>query len=201
LDIGETYARNVAIPLFATLPVVSTWLVRTNPGLVGRVSPVIAKVFAPLVLVTLVVFLLAFVRQGKDPFNDREFLILFNAMLIGVLAILFFAVTEASREEGGRLKDGVLFGLAAVTLAVNGIALTAIGYRTFSMGVTPNRLAVTGANILMFANLAVIAYDLWLSMNGRREKSPDRSIAAFLPWYAGWTAVVVFLFPLIFGNR
>jgi hypothetical protein len=201
LDIGEEYARNVAIPLFATLPLVSTWLVRSNPALVGKVSPVIARVFAPLVLITLFAFLLAFIGQGKDPFNDREFLVLFNGLLIGVLAIVFFSLTEASREDGGRFRYGILFALSVLTLIVNGIALSAISYRTFSMGVTPNRLAVTGANLLMFANLAVIAYDIWLSMNGKGRKSPDRSIAAFLPWYAGWTAVVVFLFPLIFGNR
>jgi hypothetical protein len=201
LDIAEDYATNVALPLAATLPIVATWLVRSNPSLVGRVSPVIAKVFAPLVLVTLVVFMGAFIFQGKDPFNDRDFLIIFNALLIGVLAIVFFAVTEASREEGGRFKFGVLFTLAAVTLAVNGLALSAIGYRTYSMGITPNRLAVMGANILMFVNMAVIAYDLWASMKGNSRKLPDRSIAAFLPWYAGWTAAVVFLLPLVFGNR
>jgi hypothetical protein len=201
LDIGETYARNVAIPLFATLPLVSTWLVRSNPALVGRVSPVIARVFAPLVLITLFAFLLAFIGQGKDPFNDREFLVLFNGLLIGVLAIVFFSLTEASREEGGRFRYGILFGLSALTLVVNGIALSAISYRMFSMGLTPNRLAVTGANLLMFVNLAWIAYDLWMTMGGRSRKSPDRSIAAFLPWYAGWTAVVVFLFPILFSNR
>ena len=201
LDIAENYAKNVALPLAATLPIVATWLVRSNPSLVGRVSPVIAKVFAPLVLVTLVVFLGAFIIQGKDPFNDRDFLVVFNALLIGVLAIVFFAVTEASREDGGRFKFGVLAALAAVTLAVNGIALSAIGYRAVSMGITPNRMAVMGANILMFVNMAVIAFDLWDSVKGNGRRSPDRSIAAFLPWYAGWTAVVVFLFPLIFGNR
>jgi hypothetical protein len=201
LDISQQYATNVAIPLAATLPIIATWLVRSNPALVGKVSPVIAKVFAPLVLVTLVVFLGAFVAQDKDPFNDRDFLVLFNALLIGVLAIVFFAVTEASREAGGRFKNGILFTLAVVTLVVNGIALSAIAYRTVSMGVTPNRLAVLGANILMFVNMAVIAYDLWKSMRGVGSTSPDRSIASFLPWYAGWTAVVVFLFPLVFGYR
>ena len=201
LDISQQYATNVAIPLAATLPIVATWLVLKNPALVGRVSPVIAKVFAPLVLVTLVVFLGAFVSQDKDPFNDRDFLVLFNALLIGVLAIVFFAVTEASREAGGRFKIGVLLTLAVVTLVVNGIALSAIGYRTFSMGITPNRLAVMGANILMFVNMAVIAYDLWTSMKGNARRLPDRSIAAFLPWYTGWTAAVVFLFPLVFGYR
>lgn len=201
LDIAEGYAKNVAVPLAAALPLVATWLVRSNPALVGRVSPVIARVFAPLVLITLFAFLLAFIGQGKDPFNDREFLVLFNGLLIGVLAIVFFSLTEASREEGGRFRYGILFGLSALTLVVNGIALSAISYRMFSMGLTPNRLAVTGANLLMFVNLAWIAYDLWMTMGGRSRKSPDRSIAAFLPWYAGWTAVVVFLFPILFGNR
>ena len=199
LDIAEGYARNVVVPLAAALPLVATWLVRSNPALVGRVSPVIAKVFAPLVLLTLAAFLVAFVSQGKDPFNDREFLILFNALLIGVLAIVFFSLTEASREDGGRFRNGILLALSILTLVVNAIALSAITYRTMSMGITPNRLAVTGANLLMFANLAYIAYDLWASMKGEGRRSPDRSIAAFLPLYGAWTAVVVFVFPLVFG--
>ena len=176
----------------------SLLVVRNELGSIDTPRGIIRTVWR-LVLLTLAGFLVAFVSQGKDPFNDREFLILFNALLIGVLAIVFFSLTEASREDGGRFRNGILLALSILTLVVNGIALSAILYRTMSMGVTPNRLAVTGANLLMFANMACIAYDLWASMRGEGRRSPDRSIAAFLPLYGAWTAIVVFVFPLVFG--
>ncbi|GAB1374555.1 hypothetical protein MASR1M46_14410 [Bacteroidales bacterium] len=68
----------------------------------GKVSPVIAKIFSPLVLIMLLVFLSAMAFSGKDPYNDREFLIIFNALLVGVMAIIFFSVAESS--SGGAMQ-------------------------------------------------------------------------------------------------
>jgi hypothetical protein len=45
----------------------------------------------------LVVYLIAIVYSGKNPYNNREFLLIFNALLIGVMAIIFFSVAETSK--------------------------------------------------------------------------------------------------------
>ncbi|MCW3116112.1 MAG: hypothetical protein JWM28_194, partial [Chitinophagaceae bacterium] len=97
LNIKKFYFENVVIFAVAASPIVGTYLTETNPQIVNKVSPVIAKIFSPLVLITVIAYLVAIVISGKDPYNDREFLLTFNALLIGVMAIIFFSVAGTSR--------------------------------------------------------------------------------------------------------
>ena len=184
----------------AASPIVGTYFIRTNPQLVSRVSPVIAKVFTPLVLVTLVTYLVAVVSSGKDPYRDREFLLIFNILLIGVMALILFSATETSKRSKNRTMKFLLFALSLVTVAVNGIALSAILFRILEWGITPNRLAVLGSNILILTHLLVVTYRLYQTI--RRNQEVERvaqSIAIFLPIYSIWTVLVTFAFPLFFG--
>ncbi len=81
-DIEKFYTEYIIIFGLAALPIIATYITQTNPQLVNKVSPVIAKIFSPLVLITLVVYLVAILFSGKDPYNDRDFLMVFNALLI-----------------------------------------------------------------------------------------------------------------------
>lgn len=83
--IENFYFENIVVFGLPAAPIVGTYLIQTNPQLVGKVSPVIAKIFSPLVLVMLVIYLIAMGYSGKDPYNDREFLMIFNALLISTL--------------------------------------------------------------------------------------------------------------------
>lgn len=200
--IEEFYFEYVGIFGLAAAPIVGTYLTQTNPQLVDKVSPVIARIFSPLVLTMLVLYLLAIFYSGKDPYNDREFLIIFNLLLIGVMAIIFFSVAEGSKTSGSAASIWVLFLLSAVTIAVNGIALSAILFRIGEWGITPNRLAVLGGNLLILLNLLFITIQLFRSLTKKAYlEAVGRSIAVFLPVYCVWAIIVVFLFPLIFGFK
>lgn len=199
LEIEEFYFRNIAIWGIAASPIVGTYLVQNNPLLVSKVSPVIARVFTPLVLATLIIYLGAVVYTGKNPYNDREFLLVFNLLLIGVMAIILFSVAETSRNASGRTGRILLFALSAVTITVNGIALSAIVFRMSAWGITPNRLAVLGSNILILFNLLMVAYRLYRSIAHAGEiDRAMRSITGFLPLYGVWFMVVTFGFPILF---
>ena len=126
LPIKEFYFEYIAIWGLAASPIVGTYLVRTNPQLVNKVSPVIAKVFTPLLLIMLVIYLFAVIFTGKDPYNDREFLLIFNALLIGVMAIILFSIAATSKNSDSKIGALALLGLSTVTIIVNGIALSAI---------------------------------------------------------------------------
>ena len=167
IHIEEFYFKNIGIWGLAAAPIVGTYLVQTNPQLVNKVSPVIAKIFTPLVLVTLVVYLIAVIYTGKDPYNDREFLLIFNMLLIGVMAIIFFSIAESSKTSGSKIITLMLFALSIVTIIVNGIALSAIIFRISEWGITPNRLAVLGSNILILLNL--LYYVLQIIQNNKRQ--------------------------------
>lgn len=199
-QIEQFYFEYVGVLGLAAAPIVGTYLTQTNPQLVHKVSPVIAKIFSPLVLIMLFIYLFAIIFSGKDPYNDREFLIIFNLLLIGVMAIIFFSVAENSKTTGNTTANWVLFLLSAVTIVVNGIALSAILFRIAEWGITPNRLAVLGSNLLMLLNLLFITIRLFKSLNRKTDiAAVGRTIALFLPVYFAWVVFVVFAFPLIFG--
>jgi hypothetical protein len=202
IRIEEFYFQYIVISGVAASPIIGTYLVQTNPQLVNKVSPVIARVFTPLVLVTLVIYLLAVIYTGKDPYNDREFLLIFNLMLIGVMAIILFSIAEIPKNSDSKIGTLLLFGLSIVTVIINGIALSAIAFRISEWGITPNRIAVLGGNILILANLLIVTYRLFKTLKDRNEiENVEKSIASFLPVYIVWTILVTFVFPILFSFK
>jgi hypothetical protein len=207
LDIEDFYFEYFAIWGLAAVPVVGAYLVLNNPRMVGSVSPVIARIFTPLVLFMLLVYLGAMVFTGKDPYNDREFLLVFNVLLIGVMALILFSVSEF-RDRGSSSKKvqrgfsmGVLllFVLSVVTVVTNGIALSAILFRISEWGFSPNRIAVLGSNLLVLANMVMVAHRLFYCVNQRERVDEVQSvIARFMPYYALWTFIVTFILPVVY---
>lgn len=199
-DIKKYYFSYVVICGLAALPIIATFLTQAQPTLVNRVSPVIANLFSPVALVMLTVYLITTVFSQKSPYHDREFLLLFNILLIGVMALIFFSVTETSPTGKNRFQIIILFLLSAVTLVANGIALSAVLFRISEWGITPNRAAVMGANILMLIHLLYMGIRLFGAVTRKTDLSlVGKSMAIFLPIYGLWSAVVTFLFPLFFG--
>ncbi|GAB3247008.1 DUF4153 domain-containing protein [Larkinella harenae] len=201
-DIKKFYFNYVVICGLAAVPIVGTFLTQTQPTLVNKVSPVIANLFSPVALVMLVIYLVATVFSGKNPYHDREFLLLFNALLVGVMALIFFSVAETTPSRKNRTQLFILFLLSAVTLLVNGIALSAVLFRIAEWGITPNRAAVLGANLLMLSHLLYIGIRLLGALTRKTDLAlVGRSMNVFLPIYSVWSAVVTFLFPLLFGFK
>ena len=201
-NIAEFYFQYIVVCGLPAVPIVGTVLTQNIPELVQKVSPIIARIFSPLVLVTLLVYLGAIVFSGKDPYNDREFLLIFNILLIGVMALIFFSVAERAKTSAHRYEIMVLLLLSVVTILVNSIALSAIVFRISEWGFTPNRTAVLGANILILTNLLLVTQKLVKVLTRDADLTEvGKSIAAFLPVYWGWTAVVTFLFPFVFGFK
>ena len=200
--IEEFYFNYIGVFGLAAAPIIGTYLTQTNPQLVGKVSPVIARIFSPLVLIMLVIYLVAIFYSGKDPYNDREFLLIFNALLIGVMAIIFFSVAETSKTTTSQTEIWILFLLSVITIMVNGIALSAILFRISEWGITPNRAAVLGSNVLILINLLLVTTQLFRVISKKSSiTGVGKVISFYLPVYLLWTIIVTFLFPLIFGFK
>ena len=181
-------------------PIVTAFIVRFFPAISSRVAPVIARIFTPLVLVTLLIYLGTILWSGKDPYNDRDFLMVFNLMLIGVMGLIVFSVAETTTGTRQRFNETVLLLLTVVALLINLVALSAIIYRLGEYGFTPNRTAVLGANLLIFIHLTWIGLDLFrVGFRRKPLQKLEETIAAFLPAYAIWMLGVIFIFPLVFG--
>ncbi len=199
ISIEDFYFRYLVLSILPSVPLFATFLVRTNASLVSKISPVIARIFTPLVTITLALFLGAVLYTGKDPYNDREFLLVFNGILIGVMALILFSLGEATKTNASRVHQYFLVVLAALAILDNGIALSAIGYRLFEFGITPNRLAVLGSNAIVMVHLMLATKKLWEFLKGQKTmEEVELSITDYLPVYAVWAAIVSFLFPLLF---
>ncbi len=202
LDIENIYTEYIVATGAAAAPVFASWLLEKYPNMVSRIAPVIAGIFSPLVLITLIIFLLTFIISGKDPYNDRDFLIIFNVMLLGVMAIIIFSVSETSVIRKQKFNAAVLFALSIFTIVIDLIALSAIFYRLGEYGMTPNRLAVLVSNILVLGNLILIMTDLFrINFRSGQFSKVETTVARYLPVYLIWVLIVTFGFPLLFGMK
>jgi len=202
LKINEFYFQYIGIFGLSSAPIVGTYLTQTNPQLVGKISPLIARIFSPLVLVMLVIYLIAIIYSGKDPYNDREFLLIFNGLLVGVMAIIFFSLAENTGAPKKQAEIWILLLLSFVTIILNSIALSAILFRISEWGITPNRTAVLGSNVLILIHLIMVSRQLYKAVFNKMSISEvGKTITFYLPIYVLWTIIVTFLFPLIFGVK
>jgi len=201
-QIADTYMENVGIFGLAALPVVATWINRMNPLLVGRISPLIARIFSPLVLVMLSIYLAAMGYAGKNPYHDREFLMLFNVLLLAVLALIFFAIPAEGNAGDSKIWLWILFLLAVLTAGVNVIALSAILFRLSSWGVTPNRLAVLVANGLIMITMLRVTWQLLQVLRGKESlESAGVPMGQIMPILALWALFVTLAFPFLFAFK
>lgn len=202
MNIGRFYSENIVFTGAAAAPVVASFLIERFPVVVNKTASIIAGIFSPIVLVTLVVFLMAMLITGKDPYNDRDFLLIFNVMLLGVMGIIIFSVSETSLIRNRKVRAGLLFTLSVISVIIDIVALSAIVYRLGEYGLSPNRLAVLVSNLLVFTNLVLIMIDFFgIVFRSKDHSRVELTTARFLPVYMGWMIFVVFLFPLIFGMK
>lgn len=202
LKIDQFYRDYIAIWGLVSAPVVATYIIRSYPSMTNKIAPIIASIFSPLVLITLVIYLISIPFAGKNPYNDRNFLLVFNLMLLGVMGLITFSVSETSIQKKQRFNELIIFLIVALTLVIDLVALSAILYRVGEFGFTANRAAVLGSNLLIFCNLILVVIDLYKVIFKQKDiRQVELTIAAYLPVYAIWTILVVFGFPLVFGLK
>ena len=200
INIEQFYFEQIAVWGLGAIPMLSTYLVQNNPQLVNKISPTIARIFTPIVLIMLFVFLCTLIYTGKNIYNDRNFLLLFNGVLLAVMAIILFSLTATVNNSKSKIHLIMLFSLSLLTIIANAIALSAIAFRLTTLGISPNRLAVLGANLLMFIHLLFVSFALIKNIKGKVDvQAIEAEIALFIPAYAVWAAFVVFMMPFIFN--
>lgn len=198
-DFSEFFMRYLFWYGLVAIPLLATFLIERIPG--GKIpfASILARVFSPLFLILVVGYLLAVLASQKSPFLDRDVLIVFNVLLAVVLAISIFSILERPANPRGSTQDIINLALAVVTLLLDGLALAAILFRLTSYGLTPNRIAVLGANLLFFVHLVGICF-FYIRLLARRGSLDQLEgwIVQYLPAYAVWVVFVTVAFPLIF---
>lgn len=199
MDISELYFENIVVMGVASLAIVASYVVQRYGKLTQSIAPLLAKVFSPLVLLTLIIYLIAMLVLGKNPFVDRDFLISFNVILVLVLAITIYLITERSSKQEPQFIDVLNFGLIVCALIINIVALVAMTFRLTSFGITPNRLTSLILNVLIMIHLIRIGY---VSLRFLQKKgtliSIQSAVTIWFPVYGLWALIVIVVFPLIF---
>ena len=200
MNIEKFYIEYVAFSGAVAAPMVALYLVKLYPTITNKIAPVIARVFTPIVLITLAVYLISLVFSKSNIQEDRELLILFNIMLLAVTAIIVFSLSELSKSDKS-FNVLMLFALALLAIVINAIALFAIITR-LTEGFTPNRTVVLVSNVLIFVNLVQIALNLLqVYFTGKPLRQVEVAVAKYLPVYFAWTIIVIFVLPFVFGMK
>ena len=181
---------------------VAAWLVEAKQSVVENMAPVLTMIFTPLFAALLLVFVGAMLWTGNAIDVGREVLIGFDLLLALVLGLLLYAISARDPQAPPRLFDRLQMALVVCALLVDVLALWAIASRIAEFGFSPNRVAALGENIILLVNLgwSAVLYGRFLA--GLATFAPlERWQTRYVPVYAGWAAVVVVVFPVVFGFR
>lgn len=200
IKIIDWYMKNVVVYGAIASPIVATYIIVNITRNKLKIAPIVGKIFSPLLLITFIAYLIAMIAEGESPYANRDFLLVYNAMLLIVLATIIFVISERTDTSEWLNTDLNNLGLLIVVLILDLIALSAIGHRLKTYGLSPNKIIVLGANILILINLLGILYHYVRFFRKTIQfKTIEQWIAAFLPVYSFWSMFVVFIFPFLFS--
>jgi hypothetical protein len=171
----------------------------------SKLVALLMRVLLPLTLLVLVVYLAFIPFNFREPFDNRDVLIIYNGMLFAVIALLVGAtpvgLADLSPRVARWLRRGII-AVAVLALIVSVYALAAIVYRTALDRLTPNRLTFIGWNVINIGLLALILlYQARAKSNGWLH-ALHRAFSAGTVAYAAWTLAMILALPWLFGiNR
>jgi len=197
----ETFIQFWLLPCGAMgAVVVGAWLVEAKQSVVENMAPVLTRLFTPLFAAVLVTFLGTMLFTGRGVDIERNLLIAFDLLLVVVLGLLLYSVSARDPHAPPGVFDVVQVVLVVSALAADAVALWAIAARIGEFGFTPNRVAALGENVVLLVNLVWSAVLYLRFLRGRGAFTElERWQTNYLPVYAVWAAIVVVVFPPLFG--
>jgi hypothetical protein len=182
--------------------IVGSWLVEAKQSVIENMAPVLTRLFTPLFTVLLLAFLATMAWTGSPINVKREVLIGFDLLLAVVVGLVLYAASARDPQAPPDFFDGLQLLLVVSALVVDGVALVAIAARISEFGLTPNRVAALGENLILLVNLM---WSAWLYTSFLRHRGSfavlEQWQITYLPVYSVWAALVVVIFPPVFGYR
>lgn len=178
---------------------VASWLVEGKQSVIENMAPVLTRLFTPLFAALLLAFLGVVLWTGRGIDVSRDVLIAFDLLLAVVLGLLLYCVSARDPQSPPGVFDVVQVVLVISALVADAVALWAIAARITEFGVSPNRVAALGENVILLVNLAWAAVLYIRFLRGRGPfTSVERWLTDYIPVYAVWAAIVVIVFPPMF---
>ena len=198
-DLAEGVLEWVLPSGAAGAAIVAGWLVESKQHVVENMAPVLTMLFTPLFAVMLTVAAATYAFSGAGAF-DRELLGVFDALLVVVLGLVLYAMSAREPSQPAGLMDRVQLVAVASALVLDVMVLGAMVARIGDLGLTPNRAAALGLNLVLLVNLAGTA---WFSTRFLRGQVAfhrlERWQTSYLPIFAIWVATVVVALPPLFA--
>ena len=198
---AEWFIQSWLIPCGAAGAVlIASWLVEAKQSVIENMAPVLTRLFTPLFAGLLVTFLGTLLLTGRGIDIERNMLIAFDLLLVVVLGLLLYSVSARDPSSRAGAFDVMQVVLLLSALLADAVALWAIAARITEFGFSPNRVAGLGVNVILLVNLAwsAVLYIRFLRGSGSFA-ALERWQTNYLPVYAVWAAIVVILFPPVFG--
>ncbi len=197
----ESFLQEWLVPCGAVGGVlIAAWLVEAKQSVIENMAPVLTRLFTPLFAALLLTFLGAMLVTGRGIDIEREMLIAFDLLLVVVLGLLLYSVSARDPRARPGAFDVMQIVLLISALVADAVMLSAILARIDEFGFSPNRVAALGMNVILLVNLAWSAV---LYLRFVRGNAPfaalERWQTNYLPVYAIWAAIVVIVFPPLFG--
>jgi hypothetical protein len=181
---------------------VASWLVEAKQSVIESMAPVLTRLFTPLFTAVLLAFLATTLWTGRPLEVERDLLIAFDLLLVLVVGLVLYAASARDPHAPPDFFDRLQLALIVSAVLVDALALASIAGRIGESGLTPNRVAALGENFILLLNLAGSA---WLQLRFLRGRDSfaalERWQIHFLPVYCAWAAIVVIVFPPLFGYR
>ena len=134
--------------------VIAAWLVEAKQSVVENMAPVLTRLFTPLFTILLAFFLATMIWTSSSIDVERQLLIGFDLLLVLVLGLVLYAISARDKLAPAGMFDRIQFTLIVLALIVDVFALAAITMRISDFGVSPNKIAALGENLVLLVNLA-----------------------------------------------
>ena len=180
--------------------IVAAWLVEAKQSVVENMAPVLTKVFTPLFAVMLAGAAITYAVSGLGGDFNRDLLSVFDALLVVILGLVLYGMSAREPTQSAGLSDRIQLVAVVSALALDLMVFGSMIARISDLGITPNRVAALGLNLVLLVNLSRVA---WLSLRfvgGRITLHPlENWQMTYLPVFGVWAVAVVVVLPPLFG--
>jgi len=181
--------------------IVGAWLVEAKQNVIENIAPVLTRLFTPLFTAVLLGFLANDGVDGKR--HRRETGGASSASTCCwwlVLGMLLYAVSARDPLARPDAFDALQLLLVVSALVVDAVALVAVAARISEFGFSANRVAALGENLILVRQPRVVSVAICtLPLASRLVRRSGAVADRLLPVYSAWAALVVVLFPPLFG--
>jgi len=170
---------------------------------VGKLMSTLTRILLPLTLLVLVVYLLFIPFNFMEPFNKREVLVVYNAMLFAIMGLLVCVTpvreSHLPQKHRSALRRGVL-AVAILAVLISLYAISATLHRTLTddLGLSMNRLTIIGWNSINIGILLLLIYRFFKGGPKEWVHSLQSAFGMGAIAYVVWTIFLILGIPLLF---